>query len=98
MAFRFRSRRKRQSAFLAQCCVGRHLASFIFPALDELRVAYDLDLPLIIRKAHAAAETLLVQAPQLRLISVVIGRAQKHSAQPRSEEHKSELQSLRHLV
>src|SRR5262245_16998790 len=82
MAFGFRSRRKRQSAILAQCCVGRHLASFIFLALDELGVVYDLDLPLIIRKAHAAAETLFVQAPQLRLISVVIGRAQKRSAQP----------------
>src|SRR5262249_33688848 len=44
----------------------------------------DLDLPLIIGKTHSPAEALLVQTPQLWLVSVVIGRAQKRATQPTS--------------
>src|SRR5262249_44733052 len=63
-------------------CVGRNLASFFLPALDQSSVAHDLDLPPIVRKAHAPAETLLIQASQLWLVRVVIRGPQKRSAQP----------------
>src|SRR6476659_8885787 len=82
MSFHFRSRRKRQRRLLAQGCVSGDLSGFLFPALDHRRIADDLDLPLIIGKAHSPAETLLVQAAQVRLISVVISGAQKRAAQP----------------
>ena len=67
---------------VAPGCVSGHLSGFLFPALDHRRIADNLDLPLIIGKAHAPAETPLIQAAQLRLVSVVIGRAEKRAAQP----------------
>ena len=82
MPFGFHNRRKRQRAFSAQRCVRRHLSGFVFPAFDQRGVAYDLDLSLVFGEAHLSAETLLVQAAQLRLVSVMIRRAQKRSAQP----------------
>src|SRR6266513_3166635 len=82
MSFRFRSRRKRQRRLFEQGCVSRDLSGSLFPALDHRGIADDLNLPLIIDKAQSPAETLLVQASQLRLVSMVISRAQKRAAQP----------------
>src|SRR5678816_2973453 len=82
MSFRFRSRRKRQRRLFEQGCVSRDLSGFLFPALDHRGIADDLDLPLIIGEAQSPAETLLVQASQLRLVSMVVSRAQKRAAQP----------------
>jgi acyl carrier protein len=82
MSFRFRSRRKRQRCLFAQGCISRDLSGFLFPALNHRGITDDLDLPLVIGKAQSPAETLLVQASQLRLVSMVIGRAKKRAAQP----------------
>src|SRR5262249_40440634 len=84
MSFRFRGRRKRQRRLFVQGCVSRDLSGFLFPALDYGGIADDLDLPLIIGKTHSPAEALLVQTPQLWLVSVVICRDQKRSTQPTS--------------
>src|SRR5437763_4962744 len=81
MSFRFRSRRKRQRRLFEQGCVSRDLSGFLFPALDHRGIADDLNLPLIIDKAQSPAETLLVQASQLRLVRMVISRAQKRATQ-----------------
>src|SRR5206468_825125 len=86
MPFRFRGRRKRHRAFFAQSCVSRHLPRFVFPALDQGGVAYDFDLPLVIGKTYATAETLLVKAAQLRLIIVMVSRAEERSAQSASRD------------
>ena len=62
--------------------VGGYAARLFLPALDRLGVGHDLDLPLVIGKAHPPAETLLIETAQLRLISVMIGRAEQDPAQP----------------
>ena len=64
-----------------QRCVGRHLSGFIFTSLHQTGVAQDLDLSLVFRKTHSPAETLLVQAAQLRLVRVIVGWTQKRPAQ-----------------
>src|SRR5262245_4343307 len=84
MSFGFRNRRKRQRRLFSQRCVSRDLSGFLFPAFDHRGIADDLDLALILSKAHSPAETLLVQASQLRLVSMMIGRAQKRAAQSTS--------------
>src|SRR5439155_22704529 len=81
MPFRFHRRRKRRGIFFAWSCIGRHLSGFFFPAFDLRGVAYNLDLPLVIGKTHPAAETLLVKASQLRLITVMVGWPKKSPAQ-----------------
>src|SRR6476660_6224369 len=82
MSFHFRSRRKRQRRLLAHGCVSSDLSGFLFPALDHGWIADYLNLALIIGKAESPAETLLVQAAQLRLVRMVISRAQQCAAQP----------------
>ncbi|PYJ13529.1 MAG: hypothetical protein DME94_10720 [Verrucomicrobia bacterium] len=64
MPFRFQCRRKFKRACFAQGCIGRDLSGFLFPALDQLRIAHNVD-----------------KSAELRLIIVIIRRAQKRSAQ-----------------
>src|SRR5438067_2913882 len=78
---RFRHRRKRLGRFVAQRRERGHFARVFFPFLDLRRISHDLDLALVIGKAHATAETLLVQISETTLIIVMIGRAEKRSAQ-----------------
>src|SRR5512142_2167249 len=82
MSFRLGNRRKRQRRIFAQGCVSGDLSGFFFPTLDNRWIADDFDLSLIIGKTHSPAEPLLVQASKLRLIRVMIGRAQKRATQP----------------
>src|SRR5512133_2838457 len=80
MAFGFRSRRKSQRRLFTQRRVSGDLSGFLFPALDHRGVTDDFDLALILSKVHSPAETLLIQASQLRLVSMMIGRAEKRAA------------------
>src|SRR4030095_320116 len=84
MPFCFGSGRKHRRIFFADGCVCRHGPRFVFPALDQRWIIHDLDLPLIIGKAHSAAKTLLVKAAELRLIMVVVRWSKKRSAQSTS--------------
>ena len=62
--------------------IRRDIARLLFPFFHHRRVADDIDLLLIIEEAHPPAEAGLVKGAQLRLIIVMIGRAEQRAAEP----------------
>src|SRR5437868_11652883 len=57
------------------------VSSLFFPLFHSGRVADDLDLALIFRKAHSAAEPLFIQSAQFPLIIVMIGGPKNGAAE-----------------
>ena len=60
---------------------GHRFSRFLFPLLDQLRVAADLDCAPVIVKTHPPAESLIVECAQGRLKSVIIGGPEELAGQ-----------------
>src|ERR1043166_10306399 len=82
MPFSVRGTRERLRRLGVLNVIGRDVARLFFPLLDDGRIAHDLDLALVIGETHAPTETRFVKITQLRLVSVVIRRAEQSPAQP----------------
>src|SRR5438067_4711621 len=81
MAFGVRGVRERNRRLRILDVVCRDVSRLFLPLLDHRRVANDIDLALVIWKAHPPAETALIEIAQLWLVGVVIRRAKQRPAE-----------------
>src|SRR6476620_7422214 len=82
MPFGVSRARKRNRRLRILHMISRYAPRLLFPLLDHGRIADDVDLALVIGEAHPPAEARLVKITKLRLIGVMVRRAEQRAAQP----------------
>ena len=80
MSFRVRVAVESRRRLLVFRRESRDAARLFLPLLNYRGITHDFDLPLKILEAHPPAVTLFVKRAQLRLIGVMIRRAEQRAA------------------